>query len=312
MGQWRYSLVTDKLTATMQIAKRVYSLAKEQDDPALMMGACQALVSTHYFLGDFESAWQHAERGVQIWRSESIQSPVEQVDPPAVVCLCYKALVEWFFEKIASCQSAIAEAISLAKELNDTHALAEALHFATVLGQFKRNPAEVERLASEVIELSARYNFAHWLPLAKILRGWARSASGDTAQGIAWIEDGIRDCRAAGSVLSLSYYLRLKAEALHLADRPSEALEAIEEAEAVTQKNEERHCVVELQLLRGVILLRLDAGDAQIEEAFCAAISTAKQQKSLLLEKRAEATYAEYRHQKASGLGGRGFRLPLC
>jgi hypothetical protein len=29
-------------------------------------------------------------------------------------------------------------------------------------------------------------------------------------------------------------------------------------------------------------------------------------------EKRAEATYAEYRRQKASGSGGRGFRLPLC
>jgi hypothetical protein len=29
------------------------------------------------------------------------------------------------------------------------------------------------------------------------------------------------------------------------------------------------------------------------------------------LEKRAETTYAEYRRQKASGSGGRGFRLPL-
>jgi hypothetical protein len=38
-GQWRYSLNTDKLTATMQIAKRIYSLAQEQNDPALMIGA---------------------------------------------------------------------------------------------------------------------------------------------------------------------------------------------------------------------------------------------------------------------------------
>jgi hypothetical protein len=43
----------------------------------------------------------------------------------------------------------------------------------------------------------------------------------------------------------------------------------------------------------------------------CAAINTAKEQKSISLEKRAEATYAEYRRQKASGSGGRGFRLPL-
>ena len=80
MGQWRYSLVTDKLTATMQIAKRVYSLAQEQNDSALMIGAYRALAATLYFLGDFETARQYAMRGVQIWRSGGVQSPVEEVD----------------------------------------------------------------------------------------------------------------------------------------------------------------------------------------------------------------------------------------
>src|SRR5215475_11015089 len=42
-----------------------------------------------------------------------------------------------------------------------------------------------------------------------------------------------------------------------------------------------------------------------------AAQRIAKEQKSISLEKRAEATYAEYRRQKASASGGREFRLPL-
>jgi Ser/Thr protein kinase RdoA (MazF antagonist) len=50
---------------------------------------------------------------------------------------------------------------------------------------------------------------------------------------------------------------------------------------------------------------------AQIEASFQEAIRIAKEQKSVSLEKRAEATYAEYHRQKASGSGGRGFRLPL-
>jgi len=45
----------------------------------------------------------------------------------------------------------------------------------------------------------------------------------------------------------------------------------------------------------------LGAEEAQIEASFCLAISTAKQQKSISLEKRAEASYAEYRRQKGSG-----------
>jgi hypothetical protein len=35
MNQWVFSLVTDKLTVTMQIAKRVFLLAQNQNDPAL-------------------------------------------------------------------------------------------------------------------------------------------------------------------------------------------------------------------------------------------------------------------------------------
>jgi hypothetical protein len=46
--------------------------------------------------------------------------------------------------------------------------------------------------------------------------------------------------------------------------------------------------------------------EAQIEASFCEAIRIAKEQKSVSLEKRADATYAEYRRLRASGSGGRG------
>ena len=78
-GLWRYSLVTDKLSATMRIARRVYSLARDQNDSALMIGGYRALAVTLYYLGDFESARQYTMRGIQIWRSEGVQSPVEEV-----------------------------------------------------------------------------------------------------------------------------------------------------------------------------------------------------------------------------------------
>jgi hypothetical protein len=49
-----------------------------------------------------------------------------------------------------------------------------------------------------------------------------------------------------------------------------------------------------------VFLAAVGADEVQIEASFCEAISTAKQQKSTSLATRAEATYAEYRRQKAS------------
>ena len=87
IGQWRYSLLTDNLTATMQIAKRVYSLAEDHNVAAFMVGACNALAATLYALGDFENARQYAMRGVQVWNSGRAQSPSEEVDAPGVTCL---------------------------------------------------------------------------------------------------------------------------------------------------------------------------------------------------------------------------------
>ena len=105
--------------------------------------------------------------------------------------------------------------------------------------------------------------------------------------------------------------LTLKAEALHLADRTSEALEAIKGAEALAERFEGRWWCAELHRLRGVFLAALDAEENQIEASFCAAINTAREQKSASLEKRADATCTEYRRQKAIESEGGGLRLPL-
>jgi serine/threonine protein kinase len=312
MGQFRFSNNSDRLSASLQIAKRIYALAQQQNEPAMMIGACTALTITHYQLGDFETSGQYAKNCLDIWRSRSAKSAPEEIDVPAGACLYNYALVKWHGGDTASAHATIKEAISLAKEMNDMHGLAISLHIASILAQLERKPAEVERLASEVIELSTRQNFAQWLAAGAILRGWARSVLGNTTEGIASIEDGIGGYRATGAIRGVPYYLSLKAQALYLANRTPEALKAIEEAGALVEKNEDYNMRSGLHLLRGVLLATMGADDTQIEASFCEATRIAKEQKSISLEKRAEATYAEYRRQKASGSGGRGFRLPLC
>ena len=150
--------------------------------------------------------------GVQLWHSSGVRSrveevTVEEVTGQAVGCLFFEALLQWHTGEIASCQPTMAEAISAAKELNNMQALAQALWHAGWLAHFERNPAQVERLASDLIELSTRQHFATWLPGGAVLRGWARSASGDTAEGISRIEDGIEDHRAIGAIRAVPYCL---------------------------------------------------------------------------------------------------------
>ena len=152
VGQWRHSLMADRLSATLQIAKRLCTLAQEQNDTLLLIGAYGALACTLYCLGDIETCGQYAMLGLQLWRSLGAQSSVVELDADAVSLLCYEAQFELQIGEFVTSQRTMAEAISLANELNDMHGLASALGSAANLGQCERNLAEVERFSSDLIE----------------------------------------------------------------------------------------------------------------------------------------------------------------
>jgi hypothetical protein len=313
LSKWRSSLMTDKLSATLQIAKDIDSLAQGKNGAVFMDLAYRTLAITLFYLGDFESARQYTMRAVQLWCAEEVPSTFEEAYSPAVLCLCYKALCEWHFGETTVCNETMEKALSLAKdELKDMYAYGVALWFAAFLGHFEHDAAQVELRASDLIKRATRHQFAHWLPAGKVFSGWARSASGYTAEGVAWIEEGIRAHQALGYSLNMPYWLVIKAEALYLADRIPEALGTIEKAEAAVENFEERCWSAELHRLRGLFLAAQGAEETEIETSFRAAIRIASDQKSVSLEKRAKASYAEYRRQKVSTPGGHGFRLPLC
>ena len=59
-----------------------------------------------------------------------------------------------------------------------------------------------------------------------------------------------------------------------------------------------------------MLLTSIGGSDEQVEAAFGEAVYLAKQQESISLLKRAEASYAEYRRYKAGAGTGDGVRLP--
>jgi len=96
-------------------------------------------------------------------------------------------------------------------------------------------------------------------------------------------------------MLGLPYLIALKAEALQRAGRASEALEAIRDAEAETNRSGVRWLSSEVHRLRGVFLARTGAHETQIADSFRVAIRIAKQQESISFVARAEKSYEEFR-----------------
>jgi tetratricopeptide (TPR) repeat protein len=304
IGKWRYSLVTDELSATLEIAKQLLAVAQEQNEASLLMKAYMALAATLYYLGKFESAHEYAAKGVAMWRSGEGKSQFEEIDTPEIAMLCHKALCEWHFGETNLSRTTIVEAISVAEEFQDGHGLAVALFHASVLAYREHNLEELERRASELVELATRQNFAHFVAVGTVLLGWARSVAGNSTQGISWIQDGMERLRTSGSMLGMLSMLALKAEALHLAGRTSEALEAINEAEVLVDASGGSWWCAELSRLRAIFLIELGAEESRIEEALAKALKIARQQKSVALAARAETTYARYQQEKKVLVGG--------
>ena len=294
----------------MQIATRMSSLTHQHYDSSLLMKVHMALAVTHYYLGDFTSARQEATSGVRLWHSGVEKSEVEELDEPIIGCLCHKAVCAWHLGQIASSRSTMKEAILVANRLENTHGIAVALHFAATLSYMEQNPTAAARLSAELVELSTRQHFPHFRAFGTALLGWTRSVAGLFTQGISWMDDGIEELRTSGALLPISILLAPKAEALYRANRTSEALDTIKQAEMLVERTEARWSA-EFHRLRAIFLTAMDADEAEIERAFQEALNTAKQQKSTSLRKRAETSYSEYRRHKASTSGGHGFRLSL-
>jgi hypothetical protein len=71
-GQFRYTLMTDKLSAAMQIAERLDSLEQEQNDAPLMLGTYSGFAVTFYFWASSRS--RDSTRGV-VFRSGARAAP---------------------------------------------------------------------------------------------------------------------------------------------------------------------------------------------------------------------------------------------
>ena len=83
----------------MPFASRLYSLAQQQNDSILMIGAWAAVGGIHYQMGDFETARQYLTRALQTWRSGGMQSQFQEVDAQPVACLSVEALLKWHLVK---------------------------------------------------------------------------------------------------------------------------------------------------------------------------------------------------------------------
>ncbi len=188
------------------------------------------------------------------------------------------------------------EAIQIAREVVHAPSQAYALTYAAFVHQYRREPAQVRKLAAAVIELTTEHGLAQFSGWGHVLHGWALTEEGQAQEGIAQMRRGLAASLVTGTEVLRPNCLLLLAEAYGQAGQLENALATLDEMQSFIEKNEEREWEAELHRWRGELLRTQQAGEA--EQCFHHALSIAQRQQARSLELRATISLARLWQQQ--------------
>jgi class 3 adenylate cyclase/predicted ATPase len=288
-GLTRFHMLRAELQTTRELAEQLFSLAQRLKDPELLLEAHRVLGPNMFWLGELVLARKHLEQGVALYDPQKHRSHAFVYGQnPAVACLSLAAWPIWGLGYPDQSLRSIHKALTLAQELAHPFSLAYALTWASTVHQLRGELQAVQERAEVLIALSTEQGFPYWFAFGTILRGWAMTAQGAGAEGIAQIRQGLAAYRATESELLRPYFLFLLAEAHGKVGQIEEGLALLNEALDTVKRTGERNWEAELHRRNGELLL-MGHGEKMVEaeECFWKALDIARRQQAKSLELRA-------------------------
>ena len=157
----------------------------------------------------------------------------------------------------------------------------------------------VHEQAEAAVALAIEQGFPQWAAWGTSLRGWALAMQGQGEAGMAQVRQGIAAWRATGAALFVPFLCTLLAEVSAHLGHPEDGLQALAEAHALVEQQEERWWEAETSRLRGVLLLRQPGTpQAEAEAWLQRALDVARRQEAKSLELRAAMSLARLWQQQ--------------
>jgi class 3 adenylate cyclase/predicted ATPase len=307
-GLWQFHLLRAEVRTARALSEQCAALARRRDDRELLLGACRALGAAHYYLGEFVAARATLAEGVALAHDlpQRWQAPGLLADP-RVTCRSYLSRTLWTLGYPDRARALGDEALALAEAAGHPFTLANNLGLIAGLRVALRDVGGAARLAGRLIGLASEQGFPYWLANGLLWRGWSRVGSGETAAGLADLEESVARFRADGNAISVAHGLLILADAYRQAGRPEEGLRTL----ATIEPGEERRHAAEWHRLAGDLLAltgRPDAAAARYRQA----LACARAQSAKAFELRAATALARLCHARGRRAEAHALLAPLC
>jgi predicted ATPase len=231
---------------------------------------------------------------------------------PGVGCRLDAARVLWLLGYPDQALARLQEALALAHALSHPVSLAYVRVFAAVVSQLCRDVPAVHEHAEAAVALATEQGFPSWAAWGTSLRGWAAAMQGQAKEGMAQVRQGIAAWRATGAALLVPYFCTMLADVSDHLGHPEDGLQALVEAYALVEQQEERWWEAEIHRLRGVLLLRQTMPpQAEAEACFQRALDVARRQEAKALELRAAMSLSRLWQQQGKRADAHALLAPI-
>jgi tetratricopeptide (TPR) repeat protein len=217
-----------------------------------------ALANAQMHQGDMEPAV--AQMDDCLARYEALDHRPDAVQDPGVMCLCYSAWSKWQLGFPDEALQRAQRVVRVAEHLKHKFSLGEAFGFLAAVRHFRGENREALRSADRAIAICEEGGFSVWLAHARVMRGRALAELGEGWAGIEEMREGCELWASTGAVVTLPFYLTMRAEGLALCGRIDEAAVLLGQALEIVERTGERYYESEIRRHLGR-LCRLAAAD---------------------------------------------------
>ncbi len=227
-GLWNANMIQGNFPLVAVLTRQLSAIAAQSNDPIMKVDAANANGAYRLWSGDFRAAREHFDEAIRLYELLGGHWPIGAPGTdPGLVALSLGAWNAWFLGDRETALRTIDVAKERAGELGHAFGLAYAFSMSASIWQTERDPDRAMAEAERAVEIASehRSRMRYWIDRSGIVIGWATSLTGDTAAGIARIQEAIASYQNGGGGLHLPYARTLLGECLLLSG-------AVEEAEA--------------------------------------------------------------------------------
>ena len=293
-GLWSAQHVRGEHDAALVTARQMAVLAEECGDVAGKWMAQSCLGLSSFMRGAVTSALDHLERALTLDDPQMAGHAAAFAGQDiSIHALTYASRALTVLGYTDKARARIGETFARAKMLHHAPSSAFAYSGAAVVYALTSETERLAKVAEEMLALATEHKFPYWVAIGLIFQGHVQAESGNAAQGIRTMHEGLTAYENLGMRQLTPFFLCLYASA-HLKAADVEGGMLVDtKALSLVDDTGERWCSAELHRLKGELLLAGDkprAGEA--EASLLRAIGIAQEQSARFLELRAAVSLA--------------------